>query len=140
MDYRVDLNPTRSVIRLTVTAETVTLELAEDIYWHLSEVTSSGGPYAAIYDLSATKNTTMPTESVRYFAHRRPSVPRGRKQVVVGKERHIYGLARLFQMSSEAMGGEIEVVHTLEEAYDIVGARPEDFTECLVCPREVILP
>jgi hypothetical protein len=64
----------------------------------------------------------------------------GRKQVVVGKEPHIYGLARLFQMCSESMGGEFGVVHTLEEAYDIVGARPEDFTECLVWPREVTLP
>ena len=140
MDYRIDLSPTRSVIRLTVTAETVTLELAEDIYRHLSEVASSGGPYAAIYDLSAAKNTTMPTDAVRYFAHRHPSIPLGKKHVVVGKERHIYGLARLFQISSESMGGQVEVVHTLKEAYDIVGARPEDFTECLVCPREVTLP
>ena len=43
-DYRVDLDPAHSVIRLTVTAEIVTLELAEDIYRHLSEVTSQGGP------------------------------------------------------------------------------------------------
>ena len=38
MDYEVDLDPTHSVIRLTVTAEVVTFELAEDIYRHLSEV------------------------------------------------------------------------------------------------------
>ena len=131
MDFRVDLNPARSVIRLTVTAETVTLEMAEDIYRHLCKIASSGGPYAAIYDLSAAKNTTMTTESVRNFAHRGPSVPLGRKQVVVGKERHIYGLARVFQICSESMGAEVEVVHTLEEAYDIVGAHPEDFTQRL---------
>jgi hypothetical protein len=129
------------VIRLTVTAENVTLELAEDIYRHLSEVASSGGPYAAIYDLSAAKDTTMPTDAVRNFAHRRPSVPMGRKHVVVvGKEPHIYGLARLFQIGSESMGGEFQLVHTLEEAYEIVGARPEDFTERLIWPREVTLP
>ena len=40
VDYRVDLDPAHSVIRLTVTAETVKLELAEDIYRHISEVTS----------------------------------------------------------------------------------------------------
>src|SRR5215469_17151031 len=113
MDYRVDFNPARSVIRLTVTAETVTLVLAEDIYRHLSEVASSGGPYAAIYDLSATRHTNLPAGAVRYFAQRRPSVPMGRKHVVVGKETHIYGLARMFQMCSESMGGEFEVVHTL---------------------------
>ena len=32
-------------------------------------------------------------------------------------------------MCSDNVGGEFEVVHTLEEAYDIVGARSEDFTQ-----------
>ena len=29
------------------------------------------------------------------------------------------------------VGREVEVVHTLEEAYDIVGVRPENFTQRL---------
>ena len=136
MDYEVDLDPTHSVIRLTVMAETVTNELAEEIYQHLSEATSSGGPYAAIYDLSATKHTTMPTNTVRSYARRPPSVPMGRKHVVVGTEPVIFGLARLFQMSGEAIGSEFQVVHTVQEAYDIVGVCPEDFTECLIWPCE----
>jgi hypothetical protein len=135
MDYEVDLDPTHSVIRLTVTAENVTLELADEIYRHLSEATSSGGPYAAIYDLSATKHTTMPTRTVRSFARRQPSIPMGRKHVVVGTEPHIFGLARVFQMCSEAIDSEFQVVHSLEEAYGVVGAHPEDFTECLIWPR-----
>src|SRR5215470_12177993 len=52
MDYQIDLDPTNSVIRLSVTAEIVTLELAEDIYIRLARITSRGGPYAAIFDLS----------------------------------------------------------------------------------------
>jgi hypothetical protein len=136
MDYRVDLDPAHSVIRLTVTAESVTTELAEEIYRHLSEVTSQGGPYAVIYDLSATKHTTIPTDTVRGFGHRPPSVPMGRKQVVVGTGPVIFGLARVFQICSEAIGSEFQVVHTLEEAYGIIGARPEDFTECLIWPSE----
>jgi hypothetical protein len=136
MDYEVDLDPKNSVIRRTVTAETVTLELAEDIYRHLSEVTSRGGPYAAIYDLSAAKHTTIPTETVRRFPRRRPSIPIGRTHVIVGKKPHIFGLARVFQMCSEAIGSEFQVVRSVEEAYNIVGARPDDFTECLVWPSE----
>jgi len=134
MDYEVDLDPTHSVIRLTVTAKTVTIELAEEIYRHLSEATSQGGPYAAIYDLSAAKKTTLPTELIRSFARRPPSVPMGKKHVVVGTEPHIFGLARVFQMCNEAIGSEFQVVHTLKEAYDIVDVRPEDFTECLIWP------
>lgn len=65
MDYEIDLSPARSCVRLTVTAETVTPELAEDIYRHLVAATSTGGPYAAIFDLSATQCTTIPTDAVR---------------------------------------------------------------------------
>jgi hypothetical protein len=135
MDYQVDLDPTHSVIRLTVTTETVTLALAQEVYQRLSEVTSRGGPYAAIYDLSAAKRTTIPTEMVRTFAHLAPSIPMGRTHVVVGREPVIYGLARIFQMCSEFLRDQFEVVHTLEEAYDIVGARREDFTQRLFPER-----
>ena len=136
MDYEIDLDPAHSVIRLTIMAETVTFELAEEIYRHLSEATSSGGPYAAIYDLSATKQTSMPTDTIRGFASRKPSIPMGRKYVVVGTEPVIFGLGRVFQMCSESIGIEFQCVDSLEEAYDIVGVHPEDFTECLIWPCE----
>jgi hypothetical protein len=136
MDYEIDLCPAHSVIRLTVTAENVTLGLAEEIYRHLSEATSSGGPYAAIYDLSAAKRTSIPNTMVRSFARRPPSIPMGRKHVVVGTEPAIIGLARVFQMCGEAIGGEFQVVHSLEEAYEIVDVQPEDFTQCLIWPCE----
>jgi hypothetical protein len=133
--YQVDLDPTHAVIRLTVIEEMVSLECAESCYQGLSRATSTGGPYAAIYDLTRAKDTTIPTEMVRGFARRSPSIPTGRPHVVVGKFPVIYGLARLFQMCGESVGKEFEVVHTLEEAYEIVGARPEDFTVCLLPER-----
>jgi hypothetical protein len=135
-DYRVDLDPAHSVIRLTVTAEIVTLELAEDIYRHISEVTSQGGPYAAIFDLSGVKRSTIPADAIRSFALRAPAVPEGRPRVEVAKEPSIYGLARMFQLYRDFMGAQYEVVHSLEEAYDMIGVHPEDFTECLIWPRE----
>lgn len=150
MDYEVDLDPKHSVIRLTVTAETVSLELLEKIYRHLREVTSRGGPYASIYDISAVNWTALPTEIFKSVLPRRPLMPPGRKHVMVGKEPHISRFASLFHMCTESIGEpagfilthvydsgemrEFQVVYSLEEAYDIVGARPEDFTECLVWP------
>ena len=129
MDYEVDLNPAHSVIRLTVTARIVTRELAEDIYVFLQRLTSTGGPYAAIYDLSAATSTTIPTKMIRTYAHLKPSIPLGRTHVVVGKQPVIYGLARIFQMCREYLGDKFDVVHSLEEAYKLVGVRPEDFME-----------
>jgi hypothetical protein len=128
-EYQIDLDPVHSVIRLTVTAEIITPELAEDIYTRLTRLSSSGGPYAAIYDLSAAKDTTIPTEMIRSYARRPPSVPMGRPHVLVGKAPVIFGLARLFQMCRENLYGLFHVVHTVKQAYKIVRVRAEDFTQ-----------
>lgn len=125
MDYRVELDPAHSVIRLTVTAEIVTLELAEDIYRHLSEVPSQGGPYAAIFDLSGVRRSTIPAGAISSFALRAPAVPEGRTRVEVAKEPSVNGLARMFQLYRDFMGGLYQVVHSLEEAYDMIGVHPE---------------
>jgi hypothetical protein len=37
----------------------------------------------------------------------------------------------MFQLYRDSMGGQYQVVQTLEEAYKIVEARPEDFTQRL---------
>jgi len=131
MDYQIDLDPTNSVIRLIVTAEIVSLELAEDIYIRLARITSRGGPYAAIFDLSGVRRSTIPAEAIRDFAFRAPAVPEGRIRVHVAKEPSLYGLARMFQLYRDSMEGQHRVVHSLKEAYEIVGVRPEDFTERL---------
>ena len=130
-EYHIDLDPVHSVIRLTITSEIMTLECAQEIHKRLTELSSSGGPYAAIFDLSLVKGTTIPTDMIRGLARNRPSISMGRPHVIVGEEPVIFGLARLFQMCGEAVNKEHEVVHTLEEAYEIVKARPEDFTQRL---------
>jgi len=127
--YQIDLDPVHAVVRLTVTVEIVTPELAEDIYKRLKQISSTGGPYATIYDLTMVKDTTISSEMVKGYARRDPSVPMGRPHVVVGEETAIYGLARLYQLCREFLGDKFEVVHTLEEASKIVGVRPEDFTQ-----------
>jgi hypothetical protein len=129
--YAAAVPPKHGVIRLTVTAEIMTLEMAEEIHTALAYLSSRGGPYSAIFDLSAVKDTTIPVEVVRGYGRCESSVPTGRKHVVVGAARAIFGLARMFQMCSESIGSEFEVVHTLEEAYEFLGVRPEDFTERL---------
>ena len=131
MDYRIDLDPTHSVIRVTVTAETVTLALFEDIHICLARIASSGGSYASIFDFSGVKRVTVPAEAIRSIALRDPAIPDGRTRVAVAQEPSVYGFTRMVQLYRDFMGGRYEAVHTLEEAYEIVGARPEDFTERL---------
>jgi hypothetical protein len=146
MNFRVDLDPTHRVIRLTVTAAVVTLTLAESCYFQLSKLAgrkpgkaeeSNSGQYAAIYDLSAVTGTTITVAMIRNFARRAPSIPMGKPHVVVGKDPNIHELARIFQMCRKyRLGHRFEVVRTLGEAYKLVEARPKDFTVRLY-PKDV---
>jgi hypothetical protein len=133
MDYEIDLDPVHRVIRLTITSETMTLECAKEIHARLERFASEGGQYAGIFDLSAVKCTTITTDMVRRLARNKHPMPqeKGKPHVIVGEAPVIFGLARLFQMCGEAVDKEHEVVHTLEEAYDVVAAHPEDFTQRL---------
>ena len=131
MHFEIDLDPTHQVLRVTVTAAVATHELAEDCYRCVQRIASCGGPYAGIWDLSGVKNTTESTDQIRDRAERDPAIPAGRICVVVAKEPVIYGLSRMVELRRDSMGGQLQVVHTLEEAYDIVGVRPEDITKRL---------
>ena len=51
--------------------------------------------------------------------------------MIVGKAPVIYGLLRMLELISDCLGEQLQVVCSMEEAYDRVGVRPEDFTEHL---------
>jgi hypothetical protein len=129
MGYVVDLDPTHSVIRITVTAEIVTPELAEDIRIRFERVASSGGPFAAIIDASRVTSWTEPAAAIRDAAFRDPAVPGGRAHVTVAREPSVFGLARMFQLCRDFFGEQYQVVQSLGEAYEVAGVRPEDFTQ-----------
>lgn len=78
MDYEVDLEPAHAVIRLAITAEIITPELAKDIDIHLAQVLSSSGPFALIVDVSRVTSWTEPAATIRERALRDPAVPGGR--------------------------------------------------------------
>jgi hypothetical protein len=131
MDYRIDLDPRHSVIRPTITAAVMTRELADDCYRSVARIASRGGPYAAIWDLSGVTGMTESASDIKNRAESDPAIPLGRTRVVVAKEPVVYGLSRMLVLMRDTMGGLLQVVHSLEEAYEIVGVRPEDFTERL---------
>jgi len=49
--------------------------------------------------------------------------------VIVADEPWIFGMARMFQICRDSLGEQFHVVRSLEEAYEMVGVRPEDFTQ-----------
>ena len=129
MKFLIDLDPTHRVLRTTIAAAVLTEKLLDDFYQELSLVAYRGGPYAAIFDFSGVTDTTLSADAVRDYALRDPPIPGGRTRVAVAKEPVIFGFARMVQQIRDLIGTQYQVVHSLEEAYNLVGVCPEDFSE-----------
>jgi hypothetical protein len=50
---------------------------------------------------------------------------------MVARQPALFGLARMFEMHRDAMGLQLQVVHSMDEAYDLLKVTPQDFSERL---------
>ena len=125
-DYAVDLDPMHHVLRVTVTAA-LTDESCIEIYQTVARLASEGGPYAAIGDVSQVMNFPVSCDTVRALAATAPAIPGERARVIVAGQPALYGLARMFQLSRDSMGGQLKVVQSMDEAYELLEVAPRDF-------------
>jgi hypothetical protein len=135
MDCLIDLDPTHRVLRFTVTTRVLTEQGLTNLYRLFGRIASQGGPYSAITDLSQVERFPIPTETIRTLAASSPAIAAGTPRVIVAKQDVIYGLSRVFQLSRDSMGGQLHVVRSLDEAYDLLGVNPEDFSQRLLPER-----
>ena len=131
MDFVVDLDPKHCVLRITVTT-VLTDRAGRDIYHAIGLLASRGGPYAVITDLSQVVDFPLSADTVRALAATALPIPLGdRPSVMVARQPALFGLARMFEMHRESMGVQLEVVHSIDEAYDLLKVAPQDFSERL---------
>ena len=130
MTYVIDLDPTHQVLRTTVTG-TVTDPAACEMYASLSHFAAAGGPYASIVDLSGVTGSRVSIETIRDLAKKPPAVPFGRPRVVLAPRPEDYGVVRMFELLRGKMAGQHHLVLSVDEAYAMLGVRPEDFSRRL---------
>jgi hypothetical protein len=135
MDCLIDLDPTHRVLRATVTTRALIDEGLIDLYRLIERIESQGGPYSAIIDLSEVLAMRVSTKTIRTLAAWNPAVPRGTPRVIVAKKDVIFGLSRMFELSRDSMHGQLHVVHSLDEAYNLLGVNSEDFSKRLFPQR-----
>jgi hypothetical protein len=128
--YLVDLDATHRVLRITVTTA-LTDETCRNVYRAVARFASRGGPYAAIMDLSQVVDFPLSANTIRDLATSAPAVPGGRLRVIVARQPALYGLARMFELRRDSMGGQLQVVQALDEAYDLLQVTPQDFSQRL---------
>jgi hypothetical protein len=51
--------------------------------------------------------------------------------MMVAPQPALSGLARMFEMHRESLGVQVQVVHSMDEAYDLLGVTPQDFSKRL---------
>jgi hypothetical protein len=135
VDYAVDLDPTHGVLRITVTTA-LTDESCTEMYQTVARLASKGGPYATIADLSQVVDFPVSCNTVRALAATVPAVPGKRTRVIVANQPALYGLARMFQLSRDSMGGQLQVVQSMDDAYKLLEVAPRDFCRRLF-PEDV---
>ena len=85
------------------------------------------GPCAGIVDFSAVENAEITAGDVRSISHRPAAFPPGMPRVFVAPTPHLYGMCRMYQIIREDLASDLHVVHTLEEAYALLGLESPDF-------------
>ena len=118
------------MLRTTVTTA-VTDESFQEIYRSVARLSATGGPYASILDLSQVADFPVSPETIRVFAATSPAVPGGRPRVMVAPQSALYGLARMFELHRDSMGVQVQVVKSLDEAYELLRVTPQDFIQRL---------
>jgi hypothetical protein len=137
MDFAVDLDPTHRVLRITVATD-LTDEACKNIYSGIKRLASRGGPYqGTILDFTQVVDFPVSSETIRALASTGPAVPGEGARILVAREPALYGLARMFELYRESMGGKLQtVVQSLDEAYELLKVTPQDFSERLF-PEDV---
>jgi len=96
-------------------------------YAAVERFVATEGPCSVLADLSAIEKVEIPGDFVRSLAWMPTVIPPGQQRVVVAPRADVYGLSRMFQLYKDAMSSDVQVVHTLEEAYSLLGLQSPDF-------------
>ena len=92
------------------------------------------GPHSGIADLSGIEKVYVKADFVWFLAAKPPAIPEGMLRILVAPRLDIYGLSRMFQTLRENRGAYQEVVHTLKEAFELLGLESPHFRPVVLAP------
>ena len=132
MDFVVDLDPTHQVLRITLTGEVTTDEVATYVYRTVTRLAAQGGPYAGLFDFSQVTHSAVTPTTVRTLAATAAAIPGERPRVIVARTDTVYGVGRMFELYRDSMAGQSQiVVRSNDEAYELLKVTPQDFSQRL---------
>jgi hypothetical protein len=93
---------------LAATAAVRTFAAAEDLRF-------------GIADLSPVERIQVSTNFIKSLATSPPAIPAEKTVVLVAPRDETYGMSRMFQILRDGLGVRFHVVHTMVEAYEMLG-------------------
>jgi hypothetical protein len=136
VDFTLQSDPEHRVLLVTL-GKIVTEASALAAYTAVEHFIVAEGPHSGITDLSGVENLNVSPDFIRFLAAKPPMIPDGMSRVAVAPRTDIYGISRMFQLLRDSRGSYLEVVHTLEEAFELLGIESPHFrTVALVTGTE----
>ena len=126
LEYALQFDFTHKVLLLTF-GKTVTKAGLVAAYDAAEHFIAAEGPCRGIVDFSAVAQAKISPDFVRSISRRPPAFPPGMKRVFVAPTPLAYGLSRMYQILREDLARDLDVVHTLAEAYALLGLESVSF-------------
>ena len=119
-------------VLLVTLGKVLTKEIALEVITARVRFINEQGPCSGIFDFSAVEGSELDAESIRSLAatvSAIPILPAGKLRILIAPGPHLYGLSRMFQILRDEMGSTVHVVHSLEEAFALLGLKSTDFLD-----------
>ena len=121
------VDPDHRVMLVTL-GKIVTEASALAAYTAIEQFMSAHGPHSGITDFSGVEKFHVRADFVWFLVTKPPAIPEGMSRIAVAPRLDIYGLSRMFQTLRDNQGVEVQVVHTLNEAFKLLGLESPHFT------------
>jgi hypothetical protein len=125
VDFELAYDPKNRVL-LVFMGKTVTKASAVAAQNAARSFIEAEGPCSVIANLSGVEREELPGYWVRSLARTPSVVGSGRWLILVAPQPLMYGLCRMFHLWRDEAENH-KIVRTLDEAYALLGVKPEDF-------------
>jgi len=125
--YLIDFDATNRILRARFKGR-VTDDDLRDMYRVGQENVARLDPLSGITDFSEVTEVAFSPQTMRDLARTKPIMPDPRRPIIfVAPTPELFGMARMFELESGEARPNLRVVHTVEEAYQILNVPAPQF-------------
>jgi hypothetical protein len=106
----------------------VTDDILSNCYAAVARYAVSHPACRGIADVSGVAEFSVSSRAIRELAATPPAIPEPYMRVFVAPQAHVYGMARMFQILGASTRPNLHVVHTLDEAYQLLQVESPEFS------------